>query len=180
MEDTELVAFDDLTSGGAEDRETAEAFAAATGLPELTALGLGTRGAFLTASDTDARGRAVALMLPLVDPIEPVGETTDLRTAATASEDGFVLVDKDRGPFGAGAEDFVGAIEALRVGAAGVAAGFEADDIARRDVAAGADVAGFFNGGAAAFGTTAAAAVAVALGPVGLTEPAPNVPELIT
>lgn len=175
MEEMELATFDDLTGGAAEDRETVEVFAAATGLAELTTLSLGARGAFFTASDTDARGRAAVLILPFVDAIEPVGETAELRTAATASEDGFVFVEVDREALVAGdAEDFVGAIEALRVAAAGVAAGFdEAEDIAGRDVAAGADVVGFLNGGAATLGTAAAAE------PVGLTEAAPNVPELM-
>ena len=168
----ELAVFDDLAGGAAEDRERVEVFAAVIGLPALTALDL--VGAFFTASDTDARGR----VFPFVEPTEPVGETAELRTAATASEDGLVFVEADREAFGAGeAEDFVGTTEALRGGAGGVAADFgEAEDIGGRDVAAGADVVGFFNGGAAAFGT----AVAVTLEPkVGLTEPAPNVPELI-
>lgn len=136
-----------------------------------------TRG-FFTASDNDARVRATVLVFPFVEPIEPVGETAETRIAAV-SEDCFV---SDRG-FGAGeTEGFVGTTEALRVGAAG---DFEAEDIAGRDVAAGADVVGFFKGGAAAFGTRV-----VALEPeepeaglmepeACLTEPAPNVPELI-
>ena len=180
MEDIELAVFDDLTGGAAEDRERVEVLGAVTGLPELTTLGLGARGAFFEASDIDARGRA---MFPFVEPVEPVGETAELRIAVTASEDCFVFVETDREAFGAGeTEDFVGTIEALRVGAAGVAADF---DIAGRDVAAGADMAGFFRGGADVFDT---GVVAVTLEPeepdtglteVGLTEPAPNVPELI-
>jgi hypothetical protein len=152
MEDMELAVFDDLAGGAAEDRERVEVFAARIGLPALTAFDLGARGAFFTASE--------------------------LRTAATASEDGLVFVEADRETFGAGeAEDFVGTTEALRDGAGGVAADFgEAEDIGGRDVAAGADVVGFFNAGAATFGT----ALAVTLEPeVGLTVPAPNVPELI-
>ena len=182
MEDMELAVFDDLTGGAAEDRERVEDFAAATGLPELTTLDLGVRGVFLTASDTDARGRAGILVFPFVELIEPVGETTEFLTVSTASEDSFVFVEADRETFGAGeADDFVGTTEALRDGAAGVATDFEGtEDIGGRDVAAGADVDGFFNGGPAALGT-AAGAVAVTLEPelVGLTEPAPNVPELI-
>ena len=186
MEEIELAVFDDLTGGAAEDRERVEVLAAATGLPELAALGLGARGAFFAASDTDARGRAMVLVIPFVEPIEPVGETAELRIAVTASEDCFVFVEADREAFGAGeTEDFVGTTEALRVGAAGVAADFKVEDIAGRDVAAGADMVGFFKGGAAAFDT---AVVVVTLEPeepeaglaeVGLTEPAPNVPELI-
>jgi hypothetical protein len=148
MEDIEPAVFDDLTGGAAEDRERVEVLAAATGLPELTTLGLGPGGAFFTASDTDARGR-VMVLCPFVELIEPVGETVELRIAATASEDCFVFVEADREAFGAGeTEDFVGTIEALRVGAAGVAADFKVEDIAGRDVAAGADVDGFFKGGA--------------------------------
>ena len=179
MEDIELGVFDDLTGGVAEDRERVEVLAAATGLPELAALCLGARGAFFTASDTDARGRAMVLVIPFVEPIEPVGETAELRMAGTASEDCFVFVEADREAFGAGE---TGTTEALRVGAAGVAADFRVEDIAGRDVAAGADIVGFFKGGAAAFDT---AVVAVTLEPeaglaeVGLTEPAPNVPELM-
>jgi hypothetical protein len=92
------------------------------------------------------------------------------------SEGGFAFVEAERGGFGAGeTEDFVGTTEALRDGAAGVAADFEeAEDIGGRDVAAGADVVGFFNDGAAAFGIAAGAALTL----VGLTEPTPNVPEL--
>lgn len=187
MEDMELAVFDDLTGGAAEDRERAEVLAAAArGLPGLTTLDLGPGGAFFTASDTDARGRAMMLVFPLVEPIEPVGETAELRiVAVTASEDCFVFVEAEREAFGAGeTEDFVGTTEALRVGAAGVVADFKVEDIAERDVAAGADVVGFFKGGAAAFDT---GVVAVTLEPekpaglaeVGLTEPAPNVPELI-
>lgn len=183
MEDIELAVFDDLTGGAAEDRERVEVLAAVTGLPELTALGLGARGAFFIASDIDARGRATVMVFPFVEPIEPVGETVELRIAATASEDCLVFVEADSEAFGTGeAEDFVGTTEALRVGAAGVADDF---DIAGRDVAAGADVVGFFKGGAVAFDT---GVVAVTLEPkepeaglteAGLTEPAPNVPELI-
>ena len=188
MEDIEPVFFDDLTGGAAEDRERVEVLAAATGLPELTTLGLGPGGAFFPASDTDARGRATVLVFPLVELIEPVGETVELRIAATASEDCFVFVEADKEAFGAGeTEDFVGPTEALRVGAAGVAADFKVEDIAGRDVAAGADVVGFFKGGATAF-DKGVVPVAVTLEPkepeaglaeVGLTEPAPNVPELI-
>jgi hypothetical protein len=180
IEDIELAVFDDLTGGAAEDRERVEVLAVVTGLPELTALGLGARGAFFTASDIDARGRET---FPFVELTEPVGETAELRIAATASVDCFVFVEADRAAFGAGeTEDFVGTTEALRVGAAGVAVDF---DIAGRDVAAGADVVGFFKGGATAFDTEV---VAVTLEPdepeaglteVGFTEPAPNVPELI-
>jgi hypothetical protein len=186
MEDIEPPVFDDLTGGAAEDREKVEVLAAATGLPELTTLGLGPGGAFFTASDTDARGRATVLVFPFVELTEPVGETVELRIAVTTSEDCFVFVEADREAFGAGeTEDFVGTTEALRVGAAGVAADFKVEDIAGRDVAAGADVDGFFKGGAAAFDK---GVVAVTLEPeepeaglaeVGLTEPAPNVPELI-
>ena len=182
MEDIELAVFD----GAAEDRERVEVLAAATGLPVLITLGLGAGGAFFTVSDTDARGRAMGLVFPFVEPIEPVGETAELRIAVTASEDCFVFVEADREAFGAGeTEDFVGTTEALRVGAAGVAADFKVEDIAGRDVAAGADVVGFFKGGAATFDT---GVVTVTLEPeeleaglaeVGLTEPAPNVPELI-
>lgn len=156
-----------------------EVFGGATGFAELTILGLETRGAFFTASDTDARGRAAVLALPFVEPIEPVGETAELRTAATASEDGFTLVEANKEAFGAGdCGGFVGTTEALRLAAAEVVAGFdEAEDIAGREVAAGADVVGFFNGGAAAF--AAAGTVAVALEPAGLTEPRPKVPELM-
>ena len=177
MEDMELAAFDGLTDRAAEDRGRVGFFVATTGLPKVTPLGLET-GVFFTASGIDARGRAAELVLP----VEPVGEIAELRTATTASEDGFVFVEADREAFGAGdAEGFVGTTEALRVVAAVVVADFEeAEDIAGRDVAAGADVVGFFNGGAAAFGTAVAAGpVAMALEPVGLTEAAPNVPELI-
>ena len=181
MEDIELAVLDDLTGGAAEDRERVDVLAAVTGLPELTTLGLGVRGAFFTASDIDARGRAT--VFPFVEPIEPVGETAELRIAVTASEDCFVFVETDREAFGAGeTEDFVGTTEALRVGATGVAADF---DIAGRDVAAGADVVGFFKGGAVAFDTGVAAVTLEPEEPeadlteVGLTEPAPNVPELI-
>lgn len=172
MEDMELAVFDDLTGGVAEDRER-EVFAAEPGLPKLTALGL---GAFFTASDTDARGRVA--MFPFVEPIEPVGETAELRAAATASEDGFVFVEADKETLGAG--DLAGTTEALRDGAADVAADFEeAEDMDGRVVAAGADVVDFLKGGAATFGP-AAGTVAVTLEPeVDLTEPAPNVPELI-
>ena len=182
MEDIEPAVFDGLTGGAAEDRERVEVLAAAAGLPELRALGLGARGAFFTVSDIDARGRATVLVIPFVEPIEPVGETAELRIAVTASEDCFVFVEADREAFGAGeTEDFAGTSEALRVGAAGVAADFDIDG---RDVAAGADVVGFFKGGATAFVT---GVVAITLEPeepeaglteVGLTEPAPNVPEL--
>lgn len=178
-----MAVFDDLTGGAAEDRERVEVLAAATGLPELTTLGLGPGGAFFTASDSDARGRATVLVFPFVELMEPVGDTAKLRIA---SEDCFVFVEADREAFGAGeTEDFVGTTEALRVGAAGIAADFKVEDIAGRDVAEGADVVGFFKGGAAAFDT---GVVAVTLEPeepeaglaeVGLTEPAPNVPELI-
>lgn len=180
MEDIELAVFDDLTGGAVEDRERVEVLAAVTGLPTLTALGLGARGAFFAASDIDTRGRA---MVPFVEPIEPVGETTELRIATTDSEDCFVFVEADRETFGAGeTEDFVGTTEALRAGAAGVAADF---DIAGRDVAAGADVVGFLKGGATAFDTGVGAVtlepeeLEPGLTEVGLTEPAPNVPELI-
>ena len=186
MEDIELAVFDDLTGGAVEDRERVEVLAAATGLPKLPTLGLETRGAFFTVSDTDARVRATVLVFPFVEPIEPVGETAELRIAATVSEDCFVFVEADREAFGAGeTEDFGGPTEALRVGAVGVATDFKVEDIAGRDVVAGADVVGFFKGGAAAFDT---GEVAVTLEPeepeaglaeVGLTEPAPNVPELI-
>src|ERR1700678_16627 len=127
----------------------------------------------------DARGRVTA---PFVEPTEPVGETAELRTAVTASRTGFVLVNADREDSRTGdAEDLVGTIKALRVAAARVAADFDgAEDIAGRDVAAGADVAGFFNGGAAALVTAGTAgAVTVALEPDGLTDPAPDVPELM-
>ena len=183
IEDIELVVFDNLTGGAAVDRERVEDLAAVTGFTELTALGLEARGGFFTASDIDARGRAMALVFPFAEPIEPVGETAELRIAVTTSEGCFVFVEADREAFGAGeTEDFVGTTEALRVGAAGVAADF---DITGRDVAAGADVVGFFKAGAAAFDTWV---MAVTLEPgepeaglteVGLTEPAPNVPELI-
>ena len=175
MEDMELAVFDDLTGGVAEDRER-EVFAAEPGLPKLPALGLGAIGAFFTASDTDARGRVA--MFPFVEPIEPVGETTELRAAATASEDGFVFVEADKETLRAG--DFAGTTEALRDGAAGIAADFEeVKDMDGRVVAAGAVVVDFLKGGAAAFGP-AAGTVAVTLEPeVDLTEPAPNVPELI-
>jgi hypothetical protein len=173
MEDMELAVFDDLTGGAAEDREREEVFVAEPGRPELAALNLGAIEAFLTASDADARGRVA--MFPLVEPIEPDGETAESRTAAMASEDGFVFVEADKESFGAG--DFEGTTEALRDGGAAVAADFEeAEDIDRRVVAAGADVVDFFKGGAAAFG----AAEVVTLEPgVDLTEAAPNVPELI-
>jgi hypothetical protein len=179
MEDIELAVFDDLT-GGAKDRERVEVLAAATGFPKLTTLGL---GAFFTASDTDVRVRATVLVFPFVEPIEPVGETAELRIAATTSEVCFVFVEADREAFGAGeSEDFVGPTEALRVVAAGVAAVFKVEDIDKRDIAAGADVVGFFNGGAAALDTGVVALKPekpeAGLAEVGLTEPAPNVPEL--
>ena len=170
MDDIELRVFDDLTGG---DRDRVEDFAAVTGLPGLAILGLEAKGAFLMASDTDARGRTAAL-LPF-EPIEPVGETVALRIAATVSKDGFVLVEADKGAFEEGdGGGFAGTTEALRAIPTEVGAGFdEAEDIAGRDVAAGAEVVGFFNGGAVA------RPVAVVLEVVGLTEPVPNVPELI-
>jgi hypothetical protein len=59
----------------------------------------------------DARGRVTA---PFVEPTEPVGETAELRTAATASRTGFVLVNADREDFRTGdAEDLVGTIKVL-------------------------------------------------------------------
>jgi len=184
MLEIDPVARDDLAGGAdiaADDLESVLDLAgAAAGLAPPVMLGLEERGAFFTASDTDARGRAAAVAEgALPDPIEPVGDATALR-AGTFSPDGFEFADTDKDGLERGAAPgFVGTIEALRVAVAGAGAGLEdiEDDNGVLVEVVGADVVGFFSGGAVTL--LVAGAAAGALAPEGFTEPAPNVPELM-
>ena len=172
----------DLAGGGAaEVRESPVVFAGTEVLTEPDTLGREDTGAFFAASVTEALGRAAGAAEPAFDDAtDPVGEATEPRRAAPSVE-GLALAEADKeGLTDDGAAVFVGTTDALRVAVAGATDGLLEADEAREGLdAAGADVVGFFNGGAVAFD----AAVAVddaGFDAAGLTAPAPNVPELIT
>lgn len=137
-------------------------------------VGLVATGAFLSASpETDARGRVGAAALE--EATEPVGDATELRPPSA----GLADVEADNGALTDGlVAVLIGTTEALRTAVVDATGAFDAD------VADGiggfvAEVAGtdaLRNVGVAAF---AGAAGGAALAPVGLTVPAPNVPEVI-
>jgi hypothetical protein len=138
---------------------------------EEARLGRELRGAFLTPSETDARGRAAATAGLVAG---------DVALARAEAEVGFVVVDEARVLVGGG-DAFVGTTDALRFGAA-VAA--EAGGVGRaEDIVglAGAEV-DFLR--AVAEGTVAGAGAlvtveAAGLDDDGLIDPAPKVPEPI-
>lgn len=150
MDEMELVGLDAFAGAVAEDRERGVAFAGAVALTEPVTLGLEVRGPFFTASDTEARGRAI--VAAFAELTEPVGETTVLRTGIPSGA-GFVLVEEDNDCLTVrGAGVFTGATDALRLEPAATIGGLEdtEDVIEGLELAEGADVVGFFSGGAVA------------------------------
>lgn len=163
------------TAGAADERETGVTFEGAAVLLAVT-LGLEETRGFLTASDTDARGRdADVADAPAADATEPVGEATELR--AGGSVEGLLLVEADKGVLAdVVVEGLAGTTDDLRDAGVEDTGGLEAEeDIAGFDVAVGAEVVGFFRTGAVGF----AAVDDAGLVTVGLTLPAPNVPEFM-
>lgn len=140
-------------------------------------LGLEERGAFLTASDTDARGRAMGAAF--AEPTEPVGDTTELRTLPSAAGFAFAA-EAEREVLTGGAVGLVGTTEALRAVTVTAGGGLaEVDDASMGLETVGGEVV-FLSGGAATFAVAVAGAVDGApFVTVGFTDPAPNVPELI-
>jgi len=142
MEPADLVAFVGAT---AEDRERGVAFVGA--FTEPVTLSLEERG-FFTASDTEARGRVAAF----VEPVEPVGDTTALRTEALSGA-GFALAEADNDCLTVGgAGVLIGTTDALRLEPVATIGGLEdTEAIEGLELARGADVVGFLSGGAVAF-----------------------------
>lgn len=141
-------------------------------------VGLVATGAFLRASpETDARGRVATAALE--EATEPVGDATERRSPSTGLED----VEADNGALTGGlVVVLVGTTEALRAAVADATGAFDAAVVDGAE-GFGAEVAGIGadalrNVGAAAFAAAGVAAGA-GLAPVGLTVPAPNVPEVI-
>lgn len=158
MDEMEPPGFVAFAGAAAEDRERGVAFVGAVAFTGPVTLGLEGRGPFFTASDTEARGRAgVAAFAELT---EPVGETTVLRTG-TPSGEGFALVEADNDCLTVGgAGVFTGATDALRLEATATIGGLEDTEevIEGLELAEGADVVGFFSGGAVAFEAAVAGA----------------------
>jgi len=161
-----------------------EVFAAGVlgGLVVVDRLCLEVRGAFFTPSDTDARGRAAEE--DLRDMPGPAGETTDARVPGltVAALAGFVFVDEDNDGFDmGGADGFVGTTDALRFGAAVLVVAGREEAMAGLDCAADGALVDFLRGkadtgvGLEAEDEEVTAGLVVA----DLTDPAPNVPELI-
>lgn len=170
-------ALADLAAGATtEDLDGGAARTAAVGRAVPATLGLEERGAFLTASDTDALGRAIGAAF--AEPTDPVGDTTELRTLPSAA--GFVLAEADSEVLTGGAAGLVGTTEALRAVMVAAGGGFaEVDDASTGLETVGGEMV-FLSGGAATFAVTAAGAVGGApFGTVAFSDPAPNVPELI-
>jgi hypothetical protein len=181
IDEMELAAFADfVASAVAEDRETGVIFVDTVVFAEPVMLGLEERGAFLMASDIEARGRAAGAVA-FAEPTEPVGEVTVVRRGEISGA-GFALEEADNDCLTVGgAGVFVGATDALRLDTAATTGGLaDAEEVVTGlELAGGADVVGFLNGGAVAFEATVAGAGVTAFVPVGLTDPAPNVPELM-
>jgi len=145
MELAGLVAFGGAT---AEDRERGVAFVGA--FTEPVALSLEERG-FFTASDTEARGRAVGVAA-FAEPAEPVGDTTAWRTGALSGA-GFALVEADNDCLTVGGADVLtGTTDALRLEPVATIGGLrDTEAIEGLELAGGADVVGFLSGGAVTF-----------------------------
>lgn len=133
---------------------------------------LALKGARLTPSDTDARGRAAE------DVAEPAGETTEGRVTLVGAA-GFALAEADNeGLERGGAAGFADATESLRLGG-----GFEGGTV--REEAMGAfggtadALVDFLRTGAIEDLTVADCVTTVGFDAAGRTFPAPNVPELI-
>lgn len=167
----------DLAPGAVtDDRDKGAALAGPVGFTELAMLGLDETGGFLTASETDARGRATGAAF--ADATEPVGDATEPRLRTSLSRAGLGLAEADNEVLTGGAAGLVGTMEALRVGTEDAAAGLAGVV----DAKVGLEIEGgvvevFFRTGAVTFAVGGAGVTS--FGAVAFNDPAPNVPELI-
>lgn len=182
MEETDAVLTALVGGATAEDRDSGVAFTAPVGLAEPAMLGLDERGAFFTASETDARGRVGAAVgaAAFVEPTEPVGEATLPRMEPLSGVALDFAAEADSEVLTAGAVGFIGTTEALRAAIVAKAAGLaEVDDDKEGFEIVGGDTVFFFKVGTTGFVAAGAGVGVGTLLPAGLTEPAPNVPEFM-